>query len=167
MRFKYMFNELNENMAKACGRDLSISTKKSVEICNFIRSKPVEKAKSFLERVIVKTSAVPMKRYKTDTGHKSGMAAGRYPIKTAEAILSIVKSAESNAQSKGLSTKDLFILHIAVHKASKPWHFGRKKRQKMKRSHIEVVVVEKKQQEKQEKPAKKETNEDHKKEIQK
>jgi large subunit ribosomal protein L22 len=153
-------------MAKACGRDLSISTKKSVEICNFVRGKPVEKAKSFLERVIVKKSAVPMKRYKTDTGHKSGMAAGRYPIKTAEAILQIIESAESNAQSKGLSTKDLIIVHIAVHKASKPWHMGRKKRQKMKRSHIEVVVAENKQHEKQDKPAK-ETKEDHKKEIQK
>ncbi len=153
MKFKYNLKEMNENMAKAIGRDLSISTKKSVEICNYIRGKKVEKAKAFLEKVLTKESAVPMRRFNRDTGHKKGIGPGRYPIKTAEQILTIIKSAEANAQNKGLSTKDLFISHIAANRAARPWHFGRKRRQKMKRSHIEVVLIEKKT-EKQEKQQK-------------
>jgi large subunit ribosomal protein L22 len=132
-------------MAKAYGRDLSISTKNSVEICREIRGKPLDKAKRFIEMVISKKSAVPMKRYLSEAGHKRGIGPGRYPIKTAKEILKIIKSAESNAQNKGLSTKDLFIVHICAHLASRPLHFGRKRRIKMKRTHIEVVLAERKQ----------------------
>jgi large subunit ribosomal protein L22 len=142
MKFEYSFKELKENMARANGRDLPISTKKAVEICNALRGKSVEKAKQYLERVTELKQAVPMKRFNRDTGHKAGMAAGRYPIKTAEDILMVIKSAESNAQNKGLSTKDMIILHLCAHTASKPWHYGRKKRQKMKRTNLEVVLVE-------------------------
>lgn len=145
MKFKYALKEMNENMAKSMGRDLSISQKKAIEICNYLRGKNVVKAKSFLERVIAKESPVPMKKFNRDTGHKAGMAAGRYPVKTAMEVLKIVKSAEANAQNKGLSTKDMIIYHIVSNKASEPWHYGRKKRQKMKRTHLEVVLLEKKQ----------------------
>jgi large subunit ribosomal protein L22 len=142
MRFKYSFNNMKENMAKANGRDLGISTKKSVEICNNLRGKPLSKAKAMLERVIAKESAMPMTRFNRDTAHKPGIGPGKYPVRTAEGILSILKSAESNAQNKGLNTKELVVLHIAAHKAARPWHFGRKRRIKMKRTHIEVVLLE-------------------------
>ncbi|MBT3463440.1 hypothetical protein HN451_00510, partial [archaeon] len=59
-------------------------------------------------------------------------------------ILKIIKSAESNALNKGLNTNDLVITHICAHKASTPYHSGRQRRRKMKRSHIEVVVKEQK-----------------------
>jgi hypothetical protein len=36
----------------------------------------------------------------------------------------------------------MVILHLCAHTASKPWHYGRKKRQKMKRTNLEVVLVE-------------------------
>ncbi len=145
MNIKYTFQGLKENMAKATGRDLGISTKKAVEICNALKGKSLEKAKTYLEKVIVLKQAVPMKRFRRDTGHKAGMAAGRYPVKTAVAILSIIESAEANAQNKGLSTKNMVVLHMCAHTASKPWHYGRKKRQKMKRTHVEVVLSEHKE----------------------
>jgi large subunit ribosomal protein L22 len=151
MKFEYSFKELKENMAKANGRDLPISTKKSIEICNALKGKTVEKAKQYLERVIMLKQAVPMKRFNRDTGHKAGIAAGRYPVKTAEDVLMVIKSAESNAQNKGLSTKDMVIFHICAHTASKPWHYGRKRRQKMKRTNLEVVLAEQKKEQKTEK----------------
>ncbi|MEM2138685.1 MAG: 50S ribosomal protein L22 [Candidatus Woesearchaeota archaeon] len=145
MKFKYSFQEeVNDNMAKAMGRDLSISTKKSVEIANYLRGKKLSFAKKFLEKVVDLKSAVPMRRFNRDTGHKRAIGPGRYPAKTAKEVLSILKSAESNAISKGLSSNDLIIYHIAAHKASSPWHYGRKRRQKMKRTHLEVVLIEKK-----------------------
>jgi large subunit ribosomal protein L22 len=145
MKFEYSFKDLKENMSKASGRDLGISTKKAVEICNTLRGKKLEKAKNYLAGVVELKLAVPMKRFRRDTGHKAGMAAGRYPVKAATAILEILESAESNAQNKGLSTKDMIIVHMCAHTASKPWHYGRKKRQKMKRTHVEVVLAEHKE----------------------
>jgi large subunit ribosomal protein L22 len=139
---KYAF-EVKENMAKAYGQSLGISTKKSVEICRHIRNMKVVKAKKFLERVMKMEEAVPFKRYLHDIPHRTGMAAGKYPITAAEEILKIIKSAESNAQSKGLATPDLTIVHISAHLASRPYHYGRKKRSKMKRTHIQVVLEEK------------------------
>ncbi len=144
MDFKYAFKDMNDNMAKAVGKSLGISTKKSYEVCNHIRKMPLNKAKKFLQRVVEKKSAVEMKRNNQNTPHRKGMAAGKYPVKAAKEILAILESAESNAQNKGLS-KDLIIRHISAHKASQPWHQGTKKRSRMKRTHIQVVLEEKKQ----------------------
>jgi large subunit ribosomal protein L22 len=141
--FGYAF-KAEEGMAKAYGRGLGISTKKSVEICNAIRRKPVQKAKAFLERVLKMEDAVPMKRYNQDAAHRKGMAGGKYPLKATREILKIIESAESNAHAKGLS-KELVIVHISAHLAQRPWHYGRQKRSKMKRTHIQVVLMEKKQ----------------------
>ncbi|MCM2325958.1 MAG: 50S ribosomal protein L22 [Candidatus Woesearchaeota archaeon] len=140
---KYAFNELKENMARAYGRDLGISTKQSTEICREIRGMKLAKAKKLLSSVIKKEAAISMKRYNRDTAHKTGMAAGRFPVTAATEILKILNSVESNAQTKGLG-KDLVIVHISAHKAVRPFHHGRKKRSKMKRTHIQVVLEEQK-----------------------
>jgi len=145
----YAYNkELKDNMVKAYGRALGISTKTSVEICRNIRGKNLQKAKAFLTRVINKESAVVMKRYNMDTAHKPGIGAGKYPIKAVTEILYLLKSAESNALNKGLNTNSLIIEHLSAHKASTVWHYGRQKRSKMKRTHIHVVLAEVKEQKK-------------------
>lgn len=144
MRIKYSFQNLEGNYAKAYGRDLSISTKKSVEICNNIRGKPLKKAEQILEKAISLERPIVMKRYIKDSAHKKGIATGKYPVKAASAILKILKNAESNAQNKGLNAKDLVVYHAVAHKASTPWRYGRQRRRKMKRSHIEIVLLEKK-----------------------
>ncbi|MBN2422515.1 50S ribosomal protein L22 [Candidatus Woesearchaeota archaeon] len=141
---KLTYENLQENMAFAKGLNLSISTKKAVEICNNIRKKPVTEAKKILEEIIELKRPLPMKRFNRDTAHKKAIGPGRFPKKTAKLILSTVKNAESNAQNKGLNTHNLIIAHISAHKASTPWHYGRHRRRKMKRTHVEIVVEEKK-----------------------
>ena len=136
-------SENPEHAAKAIGRSLPISTKQSVEICRFLRKKSLEKAKTILENVIVKKTAIPYKRYLHDVGHRPGkMAAGRYPIKSSREILALLNSIEANAQFKGLNTSNLIITHINAHKASTPPHYGRRRRQ-TKRTHVEIIVEEK------------------------
>lgn len=133
---------INETQAKVHGKDLSISTKQSIEIANFIRGKNIEKAKNELKKVIEKKLAIPFKRYNRDMGHKKGnIAAGRYPQKAAKEFLNLLNSLESNAQNKGLST-NLVIKIIIPNKASRPWHYGRRRRIKMKRTHIEIIAEE-------------------------
>ncbi len=135
--------ENNENIAKAILRDVSISTKMAVEVCSLIRNKRLEQAKNILGKVIEKKQAVPFKRYKKDIAHKTKIGPGKYPVKVSKEILKLLDQVEANAQFKGLSTSDLIILKIKADKASTPWHYGRKRRRKMKRTHVEVVVKEK------------------------
>ena len=141
---KYAHQGYNPELhVRAVGRSLPISTKVSIEICNFLRKRQLQNAKKILERVITKDQAIPYKRFNMDVGHKSGkIASGRYPKKASTEILNIMKNVEANAQMKGFNTNNLQIIHLCAHKASRPWHHGRQRRQLMKRTHIEVVVAE-------------------------
>jgi len=156
MTLNYSTKTYGENMSRAQGRNLSISTKNSVEICRSLRNKNLQKGKKFLENVISMEEPVPYARYNQDTAHRRGMGPGRYPINAAKEILTILKSAESNAQSKGLNTSKMVIVHINAHKASVPWRYGRQRRRKAKRTHIEVVLSEVEAEQKAEKAPKKE-----------
>ena len=131
-------------MSKIVGRSLPVSTKFSVEICNFIRKKKVEDAKQILSKVADGKMAIPFKRFNRDLSHKKGMGPGRFPKKAVEEILQLLESVEANAQFKGINTADLYISHICAHLASRPWRYGRQRRRKAKRTHIEIVVQEKK-----------------------
>ena len=153
--------EITENQARANGRDLPISTKHAIEICNFIRGKPLSKAKKILARVLDMKQAIPMNRFNKDRGHKPGnISAGQYPLKASEEILQLLDGVEANAQNKGLDTASLIIKTIIPNKASRPWHYGRQKRRKTKRTHISIIVEEVKKE-----TSKKETSkkEEHKK----
>lgn len=153
-----------ENMSRAKGVSLPISTKQSIEICNHIRNKKTTFAKRVLQEAIEGKKPIPYRRFNMDTGHKKGMGPGRFPKKAAQEILTIIKSAEANAQFAGLNTSGLIIKHVVVNKGPGQWRVGRKRRRSMKRTHVEIVLeetVKKKKQEKPkkpvEKPAKKET----------
>ncbi len=130
-----------EKMAFAGGRSLPISTQQSVEICKALKKKKTSDAKKILTQAIEKKKPIRFTRYNDNIAHKPGIGPGKYPVSASKAILQVIKSAEANAQVKGLGT-DLVIIHMNAHKAARPWHYGRQRRTKMKRSHIEVVVAE-------------------------
>jgi large subunit ribosomal protein L22 len=140
----YAKNNFDEKtMARAKGQDLPISTKVSIEVCNFLRYKTTTKAKQILERVITKDTAIPFKRFNWDVGHRPGdMGPGRYPLKASEEILRVIKQVESNAADKGLATENLLISHLVANKAERPWRNGRQSRRKAKRTHVEIMVKE-------------------------
>lgn len=142
--YKYSFKEYNkESMGKALGSGLPISTKQSIEICNMIRGMSLVRAKKMLNDTIEKKAPVPFRRFTNGVGHRKGnMAAGRYPGKASENILSIIESAEKNAQQKGLSTSKLRLVHISAQKAAKQISSGRHRGRTKKNTHIEVVVGE-------------------------
>ena len=132
-----------EKISKAIGRDLPISTKQSIEICNYIRGKSVKRSKTILQKTIEKNMAIPFRKFNKDMGHKRGnIAAGRYPIKSCSNILKILNSAESNAINKGLNANNLFVKNAIPNRASRPYHSGRKIRRKIKRTHIEIILEE-------------------------
>lgn len=128
--------------AKAVGRDLSISTRNSIEVCRFIRGRSIQTAKGMLRDVIALKRAVPYKRHYLDIGHRKGMASGRFPKKASAGILRVLESAETNAQFKGMNTSKLYVAHIAAQKASSPMRGGRKRGQSTKRTHVEIILSE-------------------------
>lgn len=134
------YNE--EHMARAVGVSLPISTRQSVNICKYIRGKPLVRAKRLLQEAIDMKRAVPFTRYNKGLGHKPGIAAGRFAVKACSFILELVNQVEANAQHKGLNTESLSIVHINAQNAARPWHYGRKGRRRTKRCHIEIVVKE-------------------------
>jgi len=144
------YTKKTDNMAGAKGIGLGISTKQAVETCSFIRGKTLVDAKGLLSSVIDLKAAVPYKRYNQKVAHKKKIGAGRYPVKCCNVILKLLESAEANAQFKGLNTSDLVVVHICANKASTPWHYGRARGRKMKRTNIEVVLEKEKAEAKQE-----------------
>ncbi|HLC99137.1 MAG TPA: 50S ribosomal protein L22 [Candidatus Nanoarchaeia archaeon] len=175
-QYRYSFKDYNkETMARSVGTDLPISTKQSIEICNMLRRVNLIKAKSMLNEVTIKRKAVPFKRFTNGVGHRAGdMASGRYPVKSSKNILSIIESAETNAQQKGLNTSKLSVVHISAQKAANQPRYGRHRGRRAKRTHIEVVLAETAEQEqkkgrhkKESKSEKKESSEMPKKDLDK
>ncbi len=129
-----------EPHAAAVGMGLPISPKQSQEVCRMLRGMPLEKAKRALSEVILLKKAVPFKQHYHNLGHRRGkVGPGRFPVLACKEILTIIKSAESNAQHKGLQIANLYVKHIA---AQQGFHIRRRNGHRAKRAHIEVVLME-------------------------
>jgi large subunit ribosomal protein L22 len=103
-----------DTSAKAIGKDMPVSPKMSREICGMIRGMRVDVAVKVLEEIIDIKRPVPLKRFNKRVSHKPGVGPGRYPQKTARAILGVVKSASSNAEYKGLDTAEMVITTVSA-----------------------------------------------------
>jgi large subunit ribosomal protein L22 len=140
-----------EKTAKASGREIKVSHKHSREVCKTIKGMTLTNAKTFLRDVIDKKKPVPITRYNKKVGHRHGLVkafSGRYPIKAAAKILTILESAEANAENKNLDTDRLTILHAAAYPGSKMKRFtprahGRASPKYETLTHIEIVLNEK------------------------
>lgn len=140
MAYQYAVKETG-NAARAVGLALPISRKQSVMICQSIRGLEVSKARKLLEDVIAMKKPIRFTRFNGDMGHKAGMAAGSFPVTACKHILMLLKSAEANAQFKGLSIARLMVRSATAHKGPTTYHFGRQ-RTKAKRTHVELVLEE-------------------------
>ncbi len=135
--------ELEKHQAIANGRNLDVSTKESIELCNFIKRKQVAKAKSLLEAVTRLKVPVPYQRFKRDIPHQKGIGSGRYPEKAANAFLRLLTLAEFNAKEKGLDVQKLFVRYAIANKGPKSYHAGRMRGLRKKRTHLSIVLEEK------------------------
>lgn len=53
------------------------------------------------------------------TGKQFGVSKARWPVKSAEFLIDLLKNAEANADTKGLDTSNLVIQRIQVNQAPK------------------------------------------------
>jgi len=77
-------------------KNVPISKKHSMAICDFIRNKEIDKAIEELEQVMIFKRAIPMKG---EIPHRKGkgMMSGRFPVKSVNNFLILLKSLAGNA----------------------------------------------------------------------
>ncbi len=149
-RFGYAFQNYDTTKhVRASTREKNMSHKHAREIAHRIKDMRVEKARDFLQRVTRMQSAVPMKRFKNQVGHKSdpGLMAGRYPQKTAKEFLKLLDNLESNAEYKGMDLDRLKIVNATTHKGVLvkrfiPRAMGRATPKNNVLTHAEIVAME-------------------------
>merc|ERR1712031_35428 len=109
---------------KAKGSDLRVHFKNTRETAMAIKNMNLEKAKKYLEDVIDKKRAIPFRRFcggvgRTAQAAPAGSTNGqaRWPMKSCEFVLGLLRNAEANAELKDLDVDKLFVTHIQVNKA--------------------------------------------------
>ncbi|OJI96945.1 hypothetical protein ASPVEDRAFT_36335 [Aspergillus versicolor CBS 583.65] len=110
--------------ARARGSYLRVSFKNTREAAQAINGMKLQRALTFLDNVKNKTEVVPFRRFASSTGRNAqtkqwGVARGRWPVKSAEFLVDLLKNAEANADTKGLDTGNLVVKHIQVNQAPK------------------------------------------------
>ena len=121
--------------AKAKGSNLRVHFKNTRETAQAIKAMPLNRATKYLKNVIAHKEIVPFRRFMGGVGRHAqanvciflviilvisgvfqvhGTAQGRWPLKSAEFLLDLLKNAESNAEYKGLDADHLVIEHIQV-----------------------------------------------------
>merc|ERR1712185_442992 len=109
---------------KAKGSDLRVHFKNTRETAQAIKGMALDKAKKYLEDVIDKKRAIPFRRFcggvgRTAQAAPAGSTNGqaRWPKKSCEFVLGLLRNAEANAEMKDLDVDKLFVTHIQVNKA--------------------------------------------------
>merc|ERR1711945_18550 len=152
------YSQEPDNATKSCkarGSYLRVHFKNTRETAAVIKRMHLRKAVRFLNDVIKKKQCVPFRRFNGGVGRKAQAKAwnhtqGRWPKKSAEFMLQLLKNAESNAEFKGLDVDSLVIDHIQVNAAPKMRRrtyraHGRINPYMSSPCHIEICLIEKEQ----------------------
>ncbi len=135
---KKIAQKVKKTFAVVNASNLPLSTKKSADICRFIKGKGIGNAIRDLEQVVLIKKAIPMKG---EIPHRKGkMMSGGFPKKTAEHFIKLLKSLSANSIVNELD--EPFIAEAVVNIGVRPsGRFGTIKR---KRTHVKLVARERK-----------------------
>lgn len=122
---------VKKDKAIARGVSLRISPKFTVAICKEIKNKTPDAAIEFLELVVKKKKAVRMPNL--EVAHKKGKktAGGRFPVRAAQAVITVVKQLKANSLAVGIDNPIIFI--AKADRASRPY---RREGKRAKRAHL-------------------------------
>jgi len=119
---KYTYNPETRKSARVYGRGLRISTQSSGVVCRAVTGMRLEKGKELLQGLLDQKRSL----------------SGKYYTNTTRQILNTIKSAEANAEAKGLDTEDLHI-HATAHKG---FMFYRPRGHKRRREQAKVTNLQ-------------------------
>lgn len=147
MAFGYAAQNIDpETTSKASGRDIPVKPKFAVNVAKAIKGKTVKQARTFLEEVVIMKTAVPFRVHKRQVKHRrGGIGPGQYPVNVAAAMLRVLNDAASNAEYKGLDPDNMYVWHVAAHRAAPlpgfmPRAQGRATQWNKQCSHLEIVI---------------------------
>lgn len=120
-------------------RNLPLSKKHCMAICDFIRGKKIEKALELMQKANKMQIPIPMKG---EIPHRKGkIMSGRYPINATEQFIKILKQLSANAINNDVDI-DKARIECKADQASRPYRrFGS---MKFKRTHITIKLTNKK-----------------------
>nr|ACY71252.1 ribosomal protein L17 [Chrysomela tremula] len=115
-----------DNAGKSCkarGSNLRVHFKNTCETANAIRKMPLKRAVAYLKNVVEMKECIPFRRFNGGVGRcaqakQFGTTQGRWPKKSAEFLLQLLRNAESNADFSGLDVDRLVVEHIQVNRAA-------------------------------------------------
>jgi len=113
-----------EKTSRARGEYLRTHFKNMREVAAALTGLKLTKAYSYLADVKDHKQVIPFRRFSGGVGRASqakqfGATQGRWPAKSVEFILRLLKNAESNADAKSLELEELIIKNIVVQQAPK------------------------------------------------
>ncbi|MCW6158773.1 MAG: 50S ribosomal protein L22 [Thermoplasmatales archaeon] len=144
---KYVLETDKKKSARATSVNTPISPRDALEVVRTVKGMKLEKAKDYLENVILKKNAVPYRKFLDSVSHKKGVGPGRYPVRAAKYVLETLTSAENNAEFKQLDSEKL-IIKSAVAQPAPPIKyftykaFGSSGKFYRERVHIQIVLEE-------------------------
>ncbi|XP_041625427.1 60S ribosomal protein L17-like [Vulpes lagopus] len=153
---RYLLDPENPTKSrKSRGPNLLVHFKNTRETAQAIKGMHIRRATKYLKDVTLQKQRVPFHRYNGGVGRCAqakqwGWMQGRWPKKSAEFLLHVLKNAESNAERKGLDVDSLVTVHIQVVKAPKMRHrtyraHGRINPHMSSPCHSEMILTEKEQ----------------------
>ena len=124
---KYAYKSNPAKSVKVYGRSMRISSKSSVIVCRKITGMSIDKGRDFLLRL---------------SRHKDSIN-GKYYDNVTNSLIMLLKSAEGNAENKGLDPNKLFI-HASAHQGFSFWRprAWKMRRQKRKMTNIQFILEE-------------------------
>ncbi|RKP13258.1 ribosomal protein L22/L17 [Piptocephalis cylindrospora] len=150
---RYSNSEVNPaRSAKARGEYLRVHFKNTREVAAAISGLPLAKALKYLGDVKEHKQCIPFRRFNGGVGRcaqakQFGTTQGRWPAKSANFMLDLLKNAEANAEVKGLNMESLVLRYVQVNQAPKQRRrtyraHGRINPYMASPCHIELIVTE-------------------------
>lgn len=132
----------NEHQAKAQGKNMPVSWKDCTEIGRFVQDEKIDQAISKLEKVTEKDLEVPYTKFDSDVGHRPGQSTpGKYPVKAAEEVISVLKNAKNNAEQEGLNT-DATVIKEFITNQGREFRTPSRHQGTTKAAHVKIIVEE-------------------------
>lgn len=137
-----------EKAARAYGHELRTSWKNAINITHAIRGMKVRAAEDYLEAVIRLEKPVKMVRRNRKIASKPGIGKGRYPVKSADRTLKVLRNAINNAEYQGLDPDKMVIIHAQAYKGRMlkgfmPRAMGRATKKNEETCNVEIFIQEK------------------------
>merc|ERR1712039_234289 len=107
---------------KAAGTDVRVSFKNTWNTANAIKGMALKTAKKYLEQCLERQRCIPQRKFCGSTGRTGqakefGVTKGRWPTKSINVVLGLVKNMLANANARQLDSDNLNIEHVQVNAA--------------------------------------------------